>query len=762
MRKTLSVVLATFNEEKNLGACLDSLRDIADEIVIVDGTSSDKTVAIAKKYGARVKVTTNKANFHINKQMAIDMAKCDWILQMDADEHVSPEMKKEIKEILEKDPKDFNGYWMPRKNYFLGRFLMKGGQYPDYTLRLYRNGRGHLPQKDVHEQAVVEGEVGYLKTALLHYPYKDFAFYLKKWNRYNDFIAVQIKDDLKNKNIIQKITFGIDYLIVKPIYWLLLTFIRHKGFMDSWQGFTFSLFSALRFPVSYIKYIGVFKFCTWLIILLAVILRFWNFPSRWGLGGDDGRDALIALESIKRSSLPLIGSFSSAGPFVFGGLFYCFIILSYLILPFAISAPWIFLAVIGVLTVIAAIYLGKELGGEKLALVMGLLAATSPQLVTRSTMLGQHTFISTFAALLVLCFFVLWRTKKKQYSFLAGLFLGLALNFHYQAVNLIIFIPAILMISSLKIKDRILSVVLMLIGTVIPLAPLLYWDAHQSFANLRNLADYLLIGQYRLYVPNSWSIFILKIIPGYFSFVVGRFQLYSFVLFLGALSMFAYSTFKKRVSNKLILVNAIFLILLVINRYYHGERSEGYLLYLVPFLLIIYGWFLENLAFNHNKKTMLTGIILLSLTILFNLSVDLKYVNYVSPYASYNNLAKTLYATYPNTKFAIYDYKYEQYIFSMPLSLIMSFDDKSDKNGKRIGLGCIKKGCPANLPIISDKVILTQDLASVGGNDINSSRKLWINVNQSSVYNDLTGWLNKNQLKSNFSFTEYLKNKINL
>ena len=185
MRQTLSVVLATYNEEKNLPACLDSVKEFTDEIVIVDGTSSDNTVEIAKKYGAKIKITTNKANFHINKQMAIEMATKDWVLQLDGDEQVSLELKKEIENILENDPKEYNGYWMPRKNWFLGRFLMKGGQYPDYTLRLYRNGKGNLPQKDVHEQAVVEGKVGYLKTALLHYPYNNFAHYINKWNRYN-------------------------------------------------------------------------------------------------------------------------------------------------------------------------------------------------------------------------------------------------------------------------------------------------------------------------------------------------------------------------------------------------------------------------------------------------------------------------------------------------------------------------------------------------------------------------------------------------
>ncbi len=254
-RKTLSVVLATYNEEANLASCLDSVKDLADEIIIVDGSSTDKTVEIAKKYGAVVKVTTNKQNFHINKQMAIDMATKDWVLQLDGDEQVSKEQAEEIAEVLEKDSNEFNGYWMPRKNWFLGRFLLKGGQYPDYTLRFYRNGKGRLPQKDVHEQAVVEGKVGYLKNALLHYPYKNFSHYLNKWNRYNVFFAGQIKEEQRSKNILQRLFYAFLYLFIKPAHWFLTTFFRHKGFVDSWQGFVFSLFSALRFPVSYIIYL---------------------------------------------------------------------------------------------------------------------------------------------------------------------------------------------------------------------------------------------------------------------------------------------------------------------------------------------------------------------------------------------------------------------------------------------------------------------------------------------------------------------------
>lgn len=252
--KKLSVVLATFNEEQNIKRCLDSIKDLSSEIVIVDGTSKDRTVEIAKSYGARVIVTTNPPNFHINKQKAIDQATGEWILQLDADEVVSAELSVEIKEKLSKDTAE-NGYWMPRKNYFLGRFLMKGGQYPDYTVRLYKRGKGRLPQVDVHEQAIIEGKVGYLKEALLHYPYKDFPAYTKKWMRYNHLLAAQIEDEMKKKNIISKFYYGFAYVIAKPGHWMITAYGRHKGFMDSWQGFVFALFSALRFPVSYALYL---------------------------------------------------------------------------------------------------------------------------------------------------------------------------------------------------------------------------------------------------------------------------------------------------------------------------------------------------------------------------------------------------------------------------------------------------------------------------------------------------------------------------
>lgn len=251
--ESLSVVLATYNEEKNLPACLESVKDIADEIVIVDGESNDDTVKIAKSFGAKVFSAKNHPIFHINKQIAIDKATKDWVLQLDADERVTPELKEEIISILQSKTSQHNGYWIPRKNWFLGRFLMKGGQYPDYTLRFYRKGTGKLPQKTVHEQAVVEGSVGYLKNSIIHIADPEFGRYLLRFDRYTNLIRDELKRDHVKKNLYQTVK----YMFFLPSWWFLLTYIRHKGFMDGWQGFIFSLFSALRFPIGFIKYFKV-------------------------------------------------------------------------------------------------------------------------------------------------------------------------------------------------------------------------------------------------------------------------------------------------------------------------------------------------------------------------------------------------------------------------------------------------------------------------------------------------------------------------
>lgn len=249
----ISVVLATHNEAANLPRCLDAVKDFTNEIVIADGESTDETVAIAKKFGAHVIATTNKANFHINKQLAMDKAKGSLVLQLDADEVVDAELAAFIQKIHAQieagQPPLEVAWWLKRRNWFLGRFMKKGGQYPDPVIRLYINGKAKLPQKDVHEQMKVDGETGWAEGHLLHYGNPSFSDYMRKFNTYTSFKAEQLKDAHIT------ISFGnsFKYLFWLPTVTFLSLFIRHKGMVDGMAGFAFAVMSGLHHTVAYLK-----------------------------------------------------------------------------------------------------------------------------------------------------------------------------------------------------------------------------------------------------------------------------------------------------------------------------------------------------------------------------------------------------------------------------------------------------------------------------------------------------------------------------
>jgi glycosyltransferase involved in cell wall biosynthesis len=248
----ISVVLATHNESLNLEKCLEAVKSFAKEIIIVDGESTDETVSLAKNLGARVISTTNKANFHINKQLAMDAATGEFVIQLDADEIIDEALAAFIIRLdagVETEHNQYNAWWIKRKNYFMSAFLQKGGQYPDPVIRLYRAGKARLPQKDVHEQMVVDGKIGWAEGHILHYGNPTFLDYLRKFNTYTSFKAQQLKDAGVQVNFIN----SIKYLFIKPMITFSSLFFRHKGFMDGVPGYVFAKFSGLHHLVAYIK-----------------------------------------------------------------------------------------------------------------------------------------------------------------------------------------------------------------------------------------------------------------------------------------------------------------------------------------------------------------------------------------------------------------------------------------------------------------------------------------------------------------------------
>jgi len=270
----LSLCIPAYNEEKNIHYPLSSAYDLVDEIIVIDAGSTDKTAKIAASFGKKVKIykTDNPRNFLENKVYAIKKAKGEWILQLDADEALSEELKKEIINIFKIqnlksksqnenlkckiETNEIVGYYMPRKNFFLTRFLMKGGVYPDYVLRLYKKDKAYFELKDLHENVKIKGKVGYLKNPILHYADPDFSRYLMRFDRYTTFDAEELLKKYPKEKLtkVKEVFLFIDYFFFKPLVWFLKTYIRHKGFLDGFPGFVFCLFSSIRFWVIFIKF----------------------------------------------------------------------------------------------------------------------------------------------------------------------------------------------------------------------------------------------------------------------------------------------------------------------------------------------------------------------------------------------------------------------------------------------------------------------------------------------------------------------------
>lgn len=237
-RAHLSVVLVTHNEEEIIKDCLESIK-FADEIVVVDTESIDKTVEISRNYTAKIIITTNKPNPNVNMNIGFEATTGEWILLIAPDERVTAELQKEILFVIN-SPGTKEGYYMPRKNYFLGKWLKHGGHYPDWQLRLFRKNKGRFPEKSVHESLQVEGKVDYLKNPLIHYSYPNLNELLRKIDLYSrgDFKFLKEKGwKIKPGNYFW-------FFILRPFLVFCQKYFLKLGFLDGVEGFIFAASSA--------------------------------------------------------------------------------------------------------------------------------------------------------------------------------------------------------------------------------------------------------------------------------------------------------------------------------------------------------------------------------------------------------------------------------------------------------------------------------------------------------------------------------------
>jgi glycosyltransferase involved in cell wall biosynthesis len=239
---TISVAIVAMDEEANIGRTLASVR-WADEIVLVDSGSKDRTCEIATAAGARVVVEPWRG-YVAQKQYAIELSTKDWVLLLDADEEVSPGLAEEIRQAIA-DPGAVSGYWLPRKNLFLGRWMRHGGFYPDPKLRLFRSGQGFVAGHDPHDRCElkpgVPGEAPprtrQFKNALIHYTYPNLTLYLGHMNRYSS-LGAKLALAKGHRS------FSFTNIVLRPMATFVYNYFIRLGFLDGREGLLLHLYHA--------------------------------------------------------------------------------------------------------------------------------------------------------------------------------------------------------------------------------------------------------------------------------------------------------------------------------------------------------------------------------------------------------------------------------------------------------------------------------------------------------------------------------------
>src|SRR3972149_4119187 len=239
---SISACIITLNEESRIRDCLESVKWV-DEIIVVDSFSTDKTIDICREYTDRVYQRAWPGNID-QKNYTISLAKCNWILSLDADERLSPKLIEEIQEAV-CNPGNVVGFFFPRRSFYLGRWICHGDWYPDYQLRLFKRDCGQWQGTNPHGRVILDGKTKHMKQDIYHFNYKNFSHQLRTIDTYSNIFA--------DAMIARRKGFSLFQLVFRPLYKFIKVYFIKMGFLDGLPGFILAVSNAFYIFVKYVK-----------------------------------------------------------------------------------------------------------------------------------------------------------------------------------------------------------------------------------------------------------------------------------------------------------------------------------------------------------------------------------------------------------------------------------------------------------------------------------------------------------------------------
>lgn len=470
------------------------------------------------------------------------------------------------------------------------------------------------------------------------------------------------------------------------------------------------------------------------IVLLGAILRFYNYPLRYGFDIDATRDAILTQYAVINHLVPLVGPISALGSFNFGPLYYYQLIFFQSLVPLS-YAPWIYVSLTSLLMVVVMYKIGEELLGKEFGLVLAFLAAVSPGEVISGTGLSNPDLVSLFASLSFLIFILLIKNEKRIWlSLFLGLAIGIGINCHYQMIYFLVLPLLLLFRKTGKIK----VILLAYLGVFLTFIPLLYFNITHDWRTLTGLLDYYIFGKNKVYVPNRWLSYLGDFWPTFWGYMFGFNRLIGGLLMVLSLLVSLWVVMKRKINLSYSLIFLLFVFSFVLLRYFSGERVYYYLIFFHPFLILMTGvllWQLTRIKILFNQFGTIFLALILTIIIFSGINVDLVHTHSVDSHLDFMSKANYLSEEYSGAKFSFYacDGQYRNVIQGMVFLM-----GQKNRLGDGVKIGFEDNKCKYPTGKVNKDAIGAINFSSFSDKELNSLG--WKKITPSFLYNSLTNY----------------------